>query len=59
MDYNSAAWLQAQTIPDLQTVSVHDERSVAGSNDWKDAAASVQGSGGINDFLNDMQGEQF
>ncbi|KAI0662865.1 hypothetical protein C8Q70DRAFT_954243 [Cubamyces menziesii] len=55
MDYNSAAWLQAQTIPDLQTVSVHDERSVAGSNDWKDAAASVQGSGGINDFLNDMQ----
>ena len=58
MDYNSAAWLQAQTIPDLQTVSVHDERSVAGSHDWKDAAANVQG-GGINDFLSDMQGEQF
>ncbi|KAI0329960.1 hypothetical protein GY45DRAFT_1324394 [Cubamyces sp. BRFM 1775] len=55
MDYNNAAWLQAQTIPDLHTVSVHDERSVAGSNDWKDAAASVQGGGGLNDFLNDMQ----
>ncbi|KAI8984940.1 hypothetical protein BD414DRAFT_523025 [Trametes punicea] len=56
MDYNSAAWLQTQQIPDLQTVSVHDERSAAGSNDWKDSAASVQaGSGGLNDFLGDMQ----
>lgn len=58
MDYNSAAWLQqAQQIPDLQTASVHDERSV-GSNDWKDTVASVQG-GGMNDLLplGDIQGE--
>ncbi|EIW62239.1 uncharacterized protein TRAVEDRAFT_70389 [Trametes versicolor FP-101664 SS1] len=55
MDYNNA-WLQPQPIPDLQTASVHDERSV-GSNDWKDTVASVQG-GGLNDLLplGDIQG---
>ncbi|KAL7281990.1 hypothetical protein ACG7TL_003457 [Trametes sanguinea] len=56
MDYNSAAWLQTQQIPDLQSVSVHDERSAAGSNDWKDSAASVQNGGDMNDFLGDIQG---
>ncbi|KAI0676705.1 hypothetical protein C8Q78DRAFT_39914 [Trametes maxima] len=53
MDYNSAAWLQTHQISDLQAI-VHDERSAAGSNDWKEAAASVQG-GGLNDFLGDLQ----
>ncbi|CDO74191.1 hypothetical protein BN946_scf185043.g243 [Trametes cinnabarina] len=57
MDFNSAAWLQTQQIPDLQTVSVHDERSAAGSNDWKDSAASMQNGGGLNDFLGDMQAQ--
>ncbi|KAI0637643.1 hypothetical protein C8Q77DRAFT_379282 [Trametes polyzona] len=54
MDYNGP-WLQPQ-INDLQTVSVPDERSAGGSNDWKETAASVQG-GGMNDFLGDIQGE--
>ncbi|KAI0829277.1 hypothetical protein BC628DRAFT_1359859 [Trametes gibbosa] len=58
MEYNGAAWLQAQQIPELQHVAVHDERSAVGtaSNDWKEVAASVQGAG-INDFLGDLQGE--
>ncbi|KAI0366205.1 hypothetical protein BV20DRAFT_1026689 [Pilatotrama ljubarskyi] len=57
MDYNSAAaWLQTPQISDLQTVSVHDERSATGSNGWKETAASVQG-GGLSDFLGELSGE--
>lgn len=54
MEYTNAAWLQAPQIPDLQ--SVHDERTSATNDDWKDQAGSVQG-GGINDLLGDLQGE--
>ncbi|RPD62110.1 hypothetical protein L226DRAFT_535485 [Lentinus tigrinus ALCF2SS1-7] len=44
---NAAAWLQAPQITDL-----HDERSSATADDWKDQNASVQG--GINDLLTDI-----
>ena len=47
---NAAAWLQAPQIPDL-----HDERTSATADDWKDQNASVQG--GINDLLADIPGE--
>ncbi|TBU27696.1 hypothetical protein BD311DRAFT_788974 [Dichomitus squalens] len=50
MEYTNAAWLQTQ-IADLQTV--HDERTSATPDDWKEQAASVQG--GINDLLGDIQ----
>ena len=52
MEYTNAAWLQTQ-IPDLS--SVHDERTSATPDDWKEPAASVQS--GITDLLGDIQGE--
>ncbi|KAI0706944.1 hypothetical protein C8T65DRAFT_221484 [Cerioporus squamosus] len=44
---NAAAWLQTPQIPDL-----HDERTSATPDDWKEQNASVQG--GINDLLTDI-----
>ncbi len=47
---NAAAWLQTPQIPDL-----HDERTSATPDDWKEHNANVQG--GINDLLTDIPGE--
>ncbi|TFK88370.1 hypothetical protein K466DRAFT_585597 [Polyporus arcularius HHB13444] len=44
---NAAAWLQTPQIPDL-----HDERTSATPDDWKEHNANVQG--GINDLLTDI-----